>query len=180
MNTVMLTRISGILLIGVFFINVYLGIYDTNLANYNPVHHDLNWLIAVVTVIAAALLLVRPKSLPLVALGGILWPVVYVISLAVDVWTKLCLGGSSANCWPSHTSAFDYLILNYSTIPNAAGFGWNLAPVMPIAIALLFMVFVLSIVSVNSLMKARNVKPVPQQAAGGTGGMEPKSGPPSP
>jgi hypothetical protein len=177
MNTVMLARVSGVLMIGVFLINVYLGLYDTNLATFNPVHHDLNWIIAFVTLVAAALLFAMPKSLPLVALSGIVWPVVYVISLAVDVWTKLCLGGSTANCWPSHTSAFDYLILNYANIPNASGYGWKLAPVMPVAIALLFVVFVLSIVSVNALMKAKSAKPVPQPTATGGTDTTPKTSP---
>jgi hypothetical protein len=177
LNTKLLVRVSGILLIGVFLINLYLGFFDTNLATLNPVHHDLNWLIAGVTVVAGAIMFTMPKRGVLVALAGIIWPVVYVISLAVDVWTKLCLGGISANCWPSHTAAFDYLILNYASIPNAQGYGWNLAPVMPIGIALLFVAFVLSIVSVNAIMKSNNTKPVPQQATGVGSTPEPKSGP---
>ena len=146
-STVVTTRISGILLFGVFAVNLYLGLYDTNLRQFNPLHYDLNWLIAVVSLIAGILLLLRPKSKAWIMLGGVIWPLVYVVSLAVDVETKLCGGAPSSSCWPSHTAAFDYLVLNYASIPNAAGYGWKLAPVMPIAIALLFVVFVLSLIS---------------------------------
>jgi len=147
----MLSRISGILLLGVFAVNIYLGLYDTNLRQFNPTHYDLNWLIAIVSLIAGLILILRPKSKALLTLGGIVWPVVYVLSLGIDVETKLCSGAPSSSCWPSHTAAFDYLVLNYSNIPNAAGYGWKLAPVMPVAILLLGIVFILSLISFNSM-----------------------------
>jgi hypothetical protein len=153
LNYITLARISGILLLGVFAVNIYLGLYDTNLKQFNPTHYDLNWLIAVVSLVAALLLILKPKSKIFLTLGGIIWPVVYVLSLGVDVETKLCSGAPSTSCWPSHTAAFDYLILNYSNIPNAAGYGWKLAPVMPVAIGLLAIVFILSLIVLNSMRK---------------------------
>lgn len=147
-------------MIGVFLINVYLGLYDTNLSTLNPLHHDLNWLIAVVDIVAAGVLFSKPRSRMWVALGGIIWPIVYVASLGVDVETYLCGGAPASSCWPSHTAAFDYLILNYASIPGAKGFEWKLAPVMPIALTLLLIVFLLSIYSLYSMGKARHPKPV--------------------
>lgn len=155
----MLTRVAGILLIFVFLINVYLGLYDTNLKTLNIVHWDLNWLIAVASLVGAILLLVRPLSRPLVILAGVIWPIVYVLSLGTDVYTKLCAGAPASSCWPSHTAAFDYLILNESSIQGAAGYGWLLAPVMPIAIILLALVFILSLISLNSMRRKTKVTP---------------------
>jgi len=173
-----LSRISGILLLGVFAVNIYLGLDDTNLRQLNPSHYDLNWLIAIVSLVAGLLLILRPKSRTWLTLGGIVWPVVYVLSLGVDVETKLCSGAPSSSCWPSHTAAFDYLILNYASIPNVPSyFGWKLAPVMPVAIILLAIVFILSLVSVN-LMR-RPVKPPVQPSGSGmpSGSDQPPSSP---
>ncbi|SRR5579875_241185 len=147
-----IARVGGILMLGVFAVNVYLGIYDTNLSQV-PLHWDLNWVIAAVTLIAAILLLAKPLNAPLVTLAGIVWPIVYVASLAVDVYTKMCLGASY--CWPSRTAAFQYLILNN---PNAEGGGWKLFPyTIPIALGLLFVTFVLSIIVVASIYRSRAV-----------------------
>jgi len=166
LNPKILSRVSGILLLGVFAVNIYLGLYDTNLKQFNPTHYDLNWLIAIVSLVAGLLLILRPKSRTWLTLGGIIWPVVYVLSLGVDVETKLCSGAPASSCWPSHTAAFDYLILNYASIPNVASyFGWKLAPVMPVAIALLALVFILSLISVNSMRKP--VKPPVQPSGSG-------------
>jgi hypothetical protein len=157
LNATAFTRIAGILLIIVFAINVYLGLFDTNLRTLNMLHYDLNWLIAVASLVGALFLLLKPRSMALVTLAGVIWPIVYVLSLAVDVETNMCLGGPGSNCWPTHTAAFDYLVLNYSNIPNASGFGWMLAPVMPIAILLLAIVFIISLISLNSMRKKKNV-----------------------
>ncbi|MGI0078739.1 MAG: hypothetical protein ACRECH_03870 [Nitrososphaerales archaeon] len=165
LNKNMLTRIAGVLMLGVFAINVYLGLYDTNLSSLNSLHYYLNWVIAVVSLVAAGLLLSMPRSKMWVALGGILWPIVYVGSLAADVETYLCSGAPASSCWPNHTAAFEYLILNYSNIPGAKGFEWKLAPVMPIALALLFIVFVLSIYSVYSMGKKKVPKPMAPPAS---------------
>lgn len=149
------TLVSGVLMLGVFLVNLYLGLYDTNLSSLNMIHYYLNWLIAVVSLVAAVVLFVLPSRGKWIALAGIAWPVVYVVSLGVDVETKLCLGAASSSCWPSHTAALDYLVFNYATIPNATGFGWKLLPVMPVALVLLLVVFILSIYSVNSLRKGK-------------------------
>ena len=147
------SRLSGVLLLGVFAVNLYLGLYDTNLSQYNSLHYDLNWLIAAASLVAGIVLILRPRWKLWIALGGVAWPVLYVISLAVDVETKLCSGAPSTSCWPSHTAAFDYLILNEANIPHASGFGWKLAPVIPVAIGLLAVVFIISAISLSMLRK---------------------------
>ena len=124
LNTVMLTRIAGVLLIFVFIVNVYLGLYDTNLKMV-MLHYDLNWIIAVGSLVGAVFLLLKPTSMVLVTLGGVIWPILFAISLGVDVGTKMCLGVPAANCEPSRTAAFYYLILNYANIntPNSVWMG---------------------------------------------------------
>ncbi len=142
-------------MLGVFALNVYIGLYDTLLSSLQPLHWDLNWVIAAANLVAAIFLLVFPRKIGLVTLAGVIWPVLYVISLGVDVYTRLCIGGPQANCWPTKTAAFQYLILNNPNIPNAAGFGWKLFQgTVPIILALLFVTFVISIISVYSLRRS--------------------------
>ncbi len=148
MNAATLSRVGGILMLGVFLVNVYLGLYDTNLSKFNPLHYELNWVIAVATLVAAALLLAMPASRLSVLLAGVLWPLIYIASLMVDVSTQLCSGAPASSCWPSTSAAFDYLILNQASIPGADGYGWMLAPVIPIAIVLLVVVLLLSLASI--------------------------------
>jgi len=102
-----------------------------------------------VTIIAALLLIVNPLSSIWVALAGIAWPIVYVGSLAFDVYTRMCAGGGY--CWPTRTAAFQYLILNN---PNAPGGGWILWNyTIPTAIGLLFIAWVLSIWALVSIRR---------------------------
>lgn len=142
-------------------INIYLGIADTNLRQFNVVHYYMDWVIATVSIVAAFMFLTKPRNLILVSLSGMAWPVVYLASLATDVLTRLCLGASSSSCWPSKTAAFDYLILNYSSIPKASGYGWKLMPgIMPLDIAALTVVFILSAASVRRIKKGKSVAKV--------------------
>ncbi|MFI5450510.1 MAG: hypothetical protein ACHQ03_12180 [Candidatus Bathyarchaeia archaeon] len=159
MNTLTLTRVSGILLIFVFAINMYLGIDDSNLKMV-MVHYDINWVIAAASLVGAVFLLLKPKSMIFVLLGGIIWPILYAISLGVDVETKMCLGAPSTYCEPSHTAAFDYLVLNNANINIPSSYSWVAAPVIPIAILLLAVVFILSLISLNS-MRSKKVKVAP-------------------
>jgi hypothetical protein len=149
-KTTSLIRGGGILLVGVFLVNVYLGLYDKVLSKYSPAHYDLNWVIALVTLVGAALLLFTPSSRPWVLLAGVVWPLVYIISLFVDASTKMCGGGPASSCFPSTSAAFDYLVLNEATISGAPGYGWAIAPVIPVAIALLVVVIILSLVGSRS------------------------------
>ncbi len=167
----LMSRISGVLMIGVFLLNVYIGVGDTVIRSVNPAHYYLNWLIAVVDIVAAIILFIKPLSTTWVSLAGIAWPVVYVLSLAVDVYTYLCLGGSASctGAWPTHRSAFDYLIL------NDPAQGWVLfRGTVPLIIALLFIVFVLSILSVYNERKLKRLR---VEAA--TGGTQPTTAPAS-
>lgn len=156
----------------VFAINTYLGLADSNLRNFNVAHYYLDWLIVAVSLMAAVMLFLRPRSKALVILSGIVWPTVYLGSLAVDVLTRLCLGASSTSCWPSRSAAFDYLILNRVNISNAPGYGWKLLPgVMPLDISLLLIVLIISVTSVlASRSNSQNTRStIQQQLHFGTG-----------
>lgn len=143
------------LMLGVFALSVYIGLYDKLLSQYQPLHWDINWVLAAASLVAAILLIGFSKNISLVSLGGIVWPIIYVIALGVDVYTRLCIDGNQAYCWPSKTAAFDYLILNNPNISSSYGnVGWRLwSGTMPTVLALLAIAFILSIVSVYSLRK---------------------------
>lgn len=126
-----IVRTGAVLLLGVFFVNLYLVLYDTNLNAFQPLHYYLNLLISITTLVASLLLFVGPKSPSLISLAGIVWPLVYLGSLSVNVESRLCLGAGT-NCIASVNDAFEYLILND---PSA---GWKLFQgTIPIAIVLL-------------------------------------------
>ncbi|HKW03696.1 MAG TPA: hypothetical protein VJN71_00230 [Nitrososphaerales archaeon] len=156
MNWKYLPSIAGVSMLGVFIANVYIGLYDSNLATYNPLHYDLNWLIAVVDIIAAVILLSRPKSRGLLILSGILWPIVYLLSLGGDVATSMCLGTpSNPNCWPTTFDAFKYLILGD---PSE---GWSLwQGTIPAAIVLLVVTIVLMSLFVRHIRITKTKGPV--------------------
>ena len=143
-------------MLGVFGINVYIGLYDTNLTQISPVHTELNWVIAVADLIAALFLLAKPRSLVFKTLGGIVWPVVYVGSLFLDVETRMCLGAAQSTCFSSVSDAYQYLIL------GSAGQEWVLWPyTIRLAIALAVIVLVLSVVSLY--FRTQKMKTVTQQ-----------------
>lgn len=137
-----LARVGGVLMLGIFVINVYIGLYDTNLAQISPVHQELNWVIAAADLIAALFLLVKPRNLVLKVLGGIVWPIAYVGSLFLDVETRMCLGAAASTCFPSVSDAYQYLIL------GSAGQEWVLWPyTIRLAIGLAAAVLVFSLAS---------------------------------
>jgi hypothetical protein len=113
LKSVNLARAAGAVMLSVFGINVYIGIYDTSLAQFSPMHAQLNWVIAAADLIAAVLLFVKPRRI-WKTLAGIVWPIAYVGSLFLDVETRLCLGASPTSCFPSTTDAYNYLILGSS------------------------------------------------------------------
>ena len=140
------------LLLGVFFVNLYLALYDTNLNAFQPLHYYLNLLISITTLVASVFLFVWPKSARLVSLAGIVWPLVYLGSLAVNVESRLCLG-TGTNCFASVNDAFGYLILNE---PSA---GWKLFQgIIPIAIVLLVATIGLSLFALT--LRGRKMLPV--------------------
>ncbi len=147
-----ITRGAGALALGTFALNVYIGLYDSALYQFQPLHWDINWVLAVASLVSGIFLIRFPRSIRLVLLGGVVWPIIYVVSLAVDVYTRLCLGGNQAYCWPSRTAAFSYLILNN---PNIAGAnGWKLwQGTILLALAFLAGAFVLSVITVYSLRR---------------------------
>lgn len=168
MNTeAVLTRIGGVLMLGVFGLNVYIGLYDTNLAQISPMHQQLNWVIAAADLIAALFLLVKPRTMIFKLLGGIVWPIFFVGSLFLDVETRLCLGAPSNTCLPSVNDAYQYLIL------GSAGQEWVLWPyTIRVAISLAVITLVLSLVSLYFRRKSMVRKQMPPQS-------QPASGTPS-
>jgi hypothetical protein len=147
-------------MIGVFLVNVYLGVADNNLSA-TPSHYYANWGIAVVSLIAALLLLARPGSRPLVTFAGVVWPILYVLALAGDVYTRLCAGTNAESCFATKTDAFDYLILNQKT--NPGGPGWSIAPVVPVAIFFLAVIFVVSLVALIHMGRRPGMQAAPAQ-----------------
>lgn len=147
---------AGHLMLGVFVANLYIGLYDSNLWTYNPLHYDLNWLIAVIDIIAAIILFSRPKRRWLLILSGVLWPVVYLLSLGGDVATSMCLGTpSNPNCWPTTFDAFKYLILGD---PSE---GWSLwQGTIPTSIVFLVVTMVLTSLFVRHIRIKKTVGPV--------------------
>jgi len=148
-------------MLGVFGVNVYLGLYDTNLQiAVNHLHYEINWLLAVADLLASLFLLVAPRKLILKALGGILWPVAYIGSLFVDVETRMCLGAPAKACFPSVSAAYQYLIL------GSAAQEWAAWPyTIRLGISLAVITFVLSLLSLyfrRSKMKEAKMTPPPQ------------------
>jgi len=72
-------------MLGVFGVNVYIGLYDTNLTQISPIHAELNWVIAAADLIAAIFLFVKPGNLIFKSLGGIVWQIFYIANLFIDV-----------------------------------------------------------------------------------------------
>lgn len=149
-------------MLGVFAINLYIGLYDTNLTQISPVHTELNWIIAAADLLAALFLLVKPKNVALKVLGGIIWPITYIASLFVDVETKMCLGAAANTCLPNVSSAYQYLIL------GSASQDWVLWPyTIRLAISLAVIVFVLSVFSLYfRASKKDNEKTTPNPTKG--------------
>ena len=152
-------------MLGVFAINIYIGVYDTNLAQLSPMHAQLNWVIAAADLVAAILLFIKPRSTIWRILAGIIWPIAYVGSLFLDVATRLCLGADPTSCFPTTTDAYNYLIL------GSASEQWVLWPfTIRLAIGLAVLVLVLTSVSLyfrtqkkvvpeTSSMEEKNPKP---------------------
>lgn len=145
-------------MLGVFGINVYIGLYDTNLSQLSPLHWDLNWLIAAITLIATAVLLVKPGSTSWKSLAGIAWPIVYVANLFIDVETRLCLGNPASACSPTISDAYQYLIL------GSAGEEWVLWP-YTIRLAIAFVVLVLILASLSLYLRPTREKLAPTVSA---------------
>lgn len=130
---------------GGFVLTMYIGLYDSNLSTYSSIHYYLNWVIAAVDLLAVAFLFLKSTSKILALLAGVAWPLVYFASLVLDFETRLCLG-SSLNCWPSVSDAYQYLIL------GSAAQGWTLWQyTVPLQLFLMGAAVVLS--SLNLLTK---------------------------
>ena len=155
----LLARIGGVLMLGVFGINLYIGLYDTNLTQISPTHAQVNWVIAAADLIAALFLLAKPRSLIFKSLGGIVWPVIYIGILFVDVETRMCLGAAANTCLPTVSDAYNYLIL------GSASETWVLWPyTIRLAISLALIVLVLSLLSLKFRTSSPKKKITPQSS----------------
>jgi hypothetical protein len=112
---------AGASMFGAFAITAYIGLYDTTLAQEDPLHHELTWGLGIITLIAGIILILKPRSLVWRVITGVVWPSLYLLSLGFDVQTKLCFG-TNVHCWPSVPDSYDYLILNERVE------GWVLSP----------------------------------------------------
>ncbi len=141
-------------MVGVFALNLYIGLDDRVLAETNLVHYYFNWIIVAVDLISAIFLFVKPKSQQWIALSGIIWPIAYLLSLAADVATSLCFGTpASSSCLPTPSDAFRYLIMGDPLE------GWALWPfTIPSAILLLIAVIIISTISIIKLQKDKSSK----------------------
>jgi len=148
MRSSLVARLGGVVMLGVFGINVYIGLYDTSLAQLSPLHWELNWLIAVVDLVAAVVLLVQLRNTILNSFAGIVWPVVYVANLLLDVETRLCLGTPVSTCSPTVSDAYQYLIL------GSASEEWVLWP-YTIRLAIALVILTLILVSIAFFTKPR-------------------------
>jgi len=143
-------------MLGVFAINVYIGVYDGNLSQISPLHWDLNWVIAAVDLAAAVILLANPRGIIWKSLAGVVWPVVYVANLFVDVETRLCLGTPASTCSPTVSDAYQYLIL------GSASQEWDLWP-YTIRLAIALVVVTLILVTLSLYLGRRGARAASQR-----------------
>jgi hypothetical protein len=134
-------------MLAVFGFNIYIALYDKTLSQLNTLHYSFDWLIGAIDLFAAIFLLVRPRSLTWLSLGGIAWPLIYITFLIIDVETLLCLG-TDTSCWPSVGDAYDYLILG-SRLE-----GWVLWP-YTIRVIIVLLVVTLALATISLLMSRR-------------------------
>jgi hypothetical protein len=138
--SIALPRVSGVLMLGVFSLNAYIGLKDTVLSKLQPTHEGINFFFALLDLAAASILIYYADGRRFwVLLGGVVWPVTYLVSLVVDLESRMCLF-SGQNCFSSVYTSFEYLIL------GEARQGWLLWPyTMIVAILLLVLTIGLSI-----------------------------------
>jgi hypothetical protein len=131
---------SGVLMLAIFALNAYIGLKDTVLFKLQPAHQTLNFIIAAIDLLASAFLLyyLSGNQKYGILLAGVIWPVIYLLSLLADVESRLCLFTGN-NCFASVQIAYEYLILGQSAQ------GWILWPfTMLSVISLLFAIIILS------------------------------------
>jgi hypothetical protein len=120
LNGRLLIYAAGSLMFVIFALNLYVGLVDRNLfIPPNTVvtpHYYLNWAITIVDAVSAAVLFVKPTRNQLVALSGIIWPLVYIGSIAIDIESKLCIGAAASSCFPTISDAENYLLFGNSSL----------------------------------------------------------------
>ncbi|MHB1909013.1 MAG: hypothetical protein ACYCQJ_09115 [Nitrososphaerales archaeon] len=110
MNPKNLVYASGAVMAIVFLLNLYVALSDKNLNPSVTPHYYLNWMITITDIVAFVLLFLKPTKDNLVALSGVVWPLVYIGSLGIDIESRLCLGAPASTCFPSITDAENYLL----------------------------------------------------------------------
>lgn len=136
-HNLILPRISGVLMLGIFTLNAYIGLKDTVLFKLQPTHQGLNFMIAAVDLVASSFLIYYSAGRRnWVLLAGVIWPVVYLFSLLADVESKMCLF-SGQHCFTSVQVSYQYLILGRLSA------GWLLWPYTMMSVILLLTLVVL-------------------------------------
>ena len=158
----LLPAISGVLLIGVFSLNAYIGMKDIGLSQLQPVHEAGNFLLALLDLAAAAILLAYGTGrVRWLFLSGIAFPAAYILSLVADVESRMCLF-TGTNCFKTVNLSYRYLIL------GDASQGWELWKyTIPTAISLLLVAMCLtSVYCVLSMGKNRSPEVKTNQTTG--------------
>jgi peptidoglycan/LPS O-acetylase OafA/YrhL len=126
-------------MLAVFALNAYIGTKDTGLAQLQPSHEMANSFMAFLDLVSASLLLAIGRGrVRWVLLSGVVWPVVYLLSLVADIESRMCLF-TGTNCFASVADSYQFLIL------GSIAEGWKIwRYTIPCAIALLTATILLS------------------------------------
>lgn len=147
----LLPQAAGVLILGVFALNTYIGSFDVELFKLQPTHQAANFAMAVFDLVAASILIAYGSGKQLwVFLAGIAWPLTFLSFLFLDVETRLCLF-TGVNCFSSVSIAFQYLILGQRSQ------GWALWP-YTILSAIVLLILAISLSTAYVLTGRRNVK----------------------
>jgi hypothetical protein len=118
LNSRLLIYGAGSMLFIIFALNLYVGLVDRNMfMGPNVVitpHYYANWVITIVDIILSGILFMSLNR-RLLALSGIVWPLVYIGLILLDIESRLCVGAPSSSCFPTVSAAESYLLLGKSS-----------------------------------------------------------------
>ncbi|HVB12787.1 MAG TPA: hypothetical protein VNE86_06610 [Nitrososphaerales archaeon] len=139
-SILLLPSIVGVLMLGVFSINTYIGLKDVVISQLQPSHEAANALLAIIDFLAATILIIYGNKKPFwTTLAGIVWPATFLLFILADIESKLCLF-TNVNCFATVGDSYRYLI------QGQAAEGWKLWQyTMETALAFLFVVIGLSL-----------------------------------
>jgi hypothetical protein len=111
---------AGFTLFVAFALNLYVALVDRNMIAPESIvltpHYYANWAITVIDIVTSGILFLETNKKWLLALSGIIWPLVYLGLLILDIESRLCFAAPSSTCFPSVAAAESYLLFGRSTI----------------------------------------------------------------